>query len=282
MINVCVIKPKNYIHYLAFKEIAELIYFSSKDLNINAQISFNFFDPDPSNINILIGAHLLNDNLLDSLPLNTIIFNTEQIESINDNWKKRIISLSSKKITFWDYSNYNLEYLFKKNNIEGKLFNIGYQKELNRIKPSTDKDIDVLFYGSINPRRKYIIDKLIENKIKVKTVFGVYEKERDKLIANSKIVLNMHMYDSKIFEIIRVFYLLTNGITVVSEVGSDTKSNNKYLDSICACEYEQICEKIIYLIENDKERKEIGMKGLDTIKKFPQSLFTKEILDNKI
>jgi hypothetical protein len=79
MINVCVIKPKNYIHYLAFKEIAELIYFSSKDLNINAQISFNFFDPDPSNINILIGAHLLNDNLLDSIPLNTIIFNTEQI-----------------------------------------------------------------------------------------------------------------------------------------------------------------------------------------------------------
>ena len=92
----------------------------------------------------------------------------------------------------------------------------------------------------------------------------------------------MHMYDSKIFEIIRVFYLLTNGVTVVSEVGSDTKSNNKYLDAICACEYEQICEKIIYLIKNDKERKEIGMKGLDTIKKFPQSLFTKEILDNKI
>ena len=35
------------------------------------------------------------------------------------------------------------------------------------------------------------------------------------------------MYDSKIFEIIRDFYLLTNGVTVVSEVGSDTKSNNK-------------------------------------------------------
>ena len=255
MINVCVIKPKNYIHYLAFKEIAELIYFSIKDLNKEAQISFNFFDPDPSNINILIGAHLLNDNLLNSIPLNTIIFNTEQIESIDENWKKRIISLSSKNIKFWDYSNYNLEFLFKRNNIEGKLFNIGYQKELNRIKSSSDKDIDVLFYGSINPRRKHIIDKLIENKIKVKTVFGVYEKERDILISNSKLVLNMHMYDSKIFEIIRVFYLLTNGVTVVSEVGSDTKSNNKYLDAICACEYEQICEKIIYQTYFKRETK---------------------------
>ena len=281
MINVCVIKPKNYPHYLAFKELAELIYFSIKELNINSQISFNFFDQNPSNRNILLGAHLLNDDLLNSIPPNTIIFNTEQIESIDNNWKKRIISLSSKNFIFWDYSKYNLEYLFKKNNIEGKLFNIGYQKELNRIKSLQNKDIDVLFYGSINPRRKYIIDKLIENKIKVKTLFGVYEKERDKLIANSKIVLNMHMYDSKIFEIIRVFYLLTNGVTVVSEVGSDTKSNNKYLDSICSCEYEQICERIIHLLKNHKERKEIGMKGLDTIKKFPQSLFTKEILDNK-
>ena len=36
------------------------------------------------------------------------------------------------------------------------------------------------------------------------------------------------------------------------------------------------------ILAGDKERKEIGMKGLDTIKKFPQSLFTKEILDNKI
>ena len=151
MINVCVIKPKNYIHYLAFKEIAELIYFSSKDLNINAQISFNFFDPDPSNINILIGAHLLNDNLLDSIPLNTIIFNTEQIESINDNWKKRIISLSSKKITFWDYSNYNLEFLFKKNNIEGNLFNIGYQKELNRIKSSPDSAVTMNSWDAAPP-----------------------------------------------------------------------------------------------------------------------------------
>ena len=56
----------------------------------------------------------------------------------------------------------------------------------------------------------------------------------------------MHMYDSKIFEIIRVFYLLTNSIPVVSEKGIDTKSNNEYLDGICTCEYDQICEKIFH------------------------------------
>ena len=70
-----------------------------------------------------------------------------------------------KDITFWDYSNYNLDYLFKKNNIDGKLFQIGYQKQLDRIISSKNQEIDVLFYGSVNPRRKYIIDKLLQKKL---------------------------------------------------------------------------------------------------------------------
>ena len=84
MINVCVIKPKNYIHYQAFKELAELIYFSLKELNHKTQITFNYLDKDPNSKNILLGAHLLNDDLINSIPKNTIIFNTEQIESITD------------------------------------------------------------------------------------------------------------------------------------------------------------------------------------------------------
>ena len=53
--------------------------------------------------------------------------------------------------------------------------------------------------------------------INVKALFGVYGRERDKLIARSKIVLNMHHYSSQIFEIVRVFYLLTNRKAVVAE-----------------------------------------------------------------
>ena len=55
MINVCVIKPKNYIHYQAFKELAELIYFSLKELNHKeTQITFNYLDKDPNSKNILL------------------------------------------------------------------------------------------------------------------------------------------------------------------------------------------------------------------------------------
>ena len=279
MINVCLIKPKNYIHYLALQELAELIHFSVLELGLKSQITFNYCDNNPSTKNIVLGAHLLNDNLIEDIPENTIIFNTEQIESITENWKKKILNLAKKNIIFWDYSQYNLDYLSKTINIKGKLFQIGYQKELNRINHNIDKNIDVLFYGSINARREHIINKLKDRKINVKTLFGVYGKERDDLIAKSKLILNMHMYDSKIFEIVRVFYLLSNSIPVISEVGSDTKFNNDFLDLICKSTYENIEKNIIYLLENDKKRIELGENGLNAIKKFPQIKFTEQILN---
>ena len=279
MINVCLIKPKNYIHYLALQELAELIHFSVLELGLKSQITFNYCDNNPSTKNIVLGAHLLNDNLIEDIPENTIIFNTEQIESITENWKKKILNLARKNIIFWDYSQYNLDYLSKTINIKGKLFQIGYQKELNRINHNIDKNIDVLFYGSINARREHIINKLKDRKINVKTLFGVYGKERDDLIAKSKLILNMHMYDSKIFEIVRVFYLLSNSIPVLTEVGSDTKFNNDFLDLICKSTYENIEKNIIYLLENDKKRIEIGENGLNAIKKFPQIKFTEQILN---
>ena len=279
MINVCLIKPKNYIHYLALQELAELIHFSVLELGLKSQITFNYCDNNPSTKNIVLGAHLLNDNLIEDIPENTIIFNTEQIESITENWKKKILNLAKKNIIFWDYSQYNLDYLSKTINIKGKLFQIGYQKELNRINHNIDKNIDVLFYGSINARREHIINKLKDRKINVKTLFGVYGKERDDLIAKSKLILNMHMYNSKIFEIVRVFYLLSNSIPVISEVGSDTKFNNDFLDLICKSTYENIEKNIIYLLENDKKRIELGENGLNAIKKFPQIKFTEQILN---
>ena len=280
MINVCIVRPKNYVHYQAFIEIVELLHFSLLDLNYKSQITFNYFDEKPESLNIVFGAHLLNDDLIDIVPKNTVIFNTEQIESITKEWSSKLLKLASKKIKFWDYSKYNLDYLFKKIQIKGELFQIGYQKELHRIEHKKNKDIDVLFYGSVNPRRKEVLDELIKKKVKVKSLFGVYGKERDDIIANSKIILNMHMYDSKIFEIIRVFYLLTNGIAVVSEVGENTKYNNDYLNYICSCHYENLEERIFHLLKNDDERETLAINGLNRIKKFPQHIFTNKIISN--
>ena len=281
MINICIIKPNNYIHSLAYLEIAELLHYSVLELNQNSKISYNFIDINPKVKNIIFGAHLLNDDMINSIPSNTIIFNTEQIESINEIWKRRILLLASKGIIFWDYSNHNLDLLLTKLNVKGRLFEIGFQKNLQRIKMNDNKEVDVLFYGSLNNRREKIINSLLKNNVKVKCLFGVYGKDRDDWIGKSKIVLNLHFYESKIFEIIRIFYLLTNAITIVSEVDENTKLNNNYLKGIKGSNYEDVEKNILSLLENEKERELIGLNGFNIIKKYPQINFTKSILNSE-
>ena len=280
MINICIIKPNNYIHSLAYLEIAELLHYSVLELNQNSKISYNFIDINPKVKNIIFGAHLLNDDMINSIPSNTIIFNTEQIESINEIWKRRILLLASKGIIFWDYSNHNLDLLLTKLNVKGRLFEIGFQKNLQRIKMNDNKEVDVLFYGSLNNRREKIINSLLKNNVKVKCLFGVYGKDRDDWIGKSKIVLNLHYYESKIFEIVRIFYLLTNAIPIVSEVDENTKLNNNYLKGIKGSYYEDVEKNILSLLENEKERKLIGLNGFNIIKKYPQTNFTKSILNS--
>ena len=281
MINICIIKPNNYVHSLAYLEIAELLHYSVLELNKNSKISYNFIDINPKVKNIIFGAHLLNDDMINSIPSNTIIFNTEQIESINEIWKRRILLLASKGIIFWDYSNHNLDLLLTKLNVKGRLFEIGFQKNLQRIKMNDNKEVDVLFYGSLNNRREKIINSLLKNNVKVKCLFGVYGKDRDDWIGKSKIVLNLHYYESKIFEIVRIFYLLTNAIPIVSEVDENTKLNNNYLKGIMGSNYEDVEKNILSLLENEKERKLIGLNGFNIIKKYPQINFTKSILNSE-
>ena len=281
MINICIIKPNNYVHSLAYLEIAELLHYSVLELNKNSKISYNFIDINPKVKNIIFGAHLLNDDMINSIPSNTIIFNTEQIESINEIWKRRILLLASKGIIFWDYSNHNLDLLLTKLNVKGRLFEIGFQKNLQRIKMNDNKEVDVLFYGSLNNRREKIINSLLKNNVKVKCLFGVYGKDRDDWIGKSKIVLNLHYYESKIFEIVRIFYLLTNAIPIVSEVDENTKLNNNYLKGIKGSNYKDVEKNILSLLENEKERKLIGLNGFNIIKKYPQINFTKSILNSE-
>ena len=279
MFNICIIKPNKYIHSDAYLEIAELLNYSILELKKKSTIVYNFIDTNLNTKNIIFGTHLLNEELIKSIPKNSIVFNTEQLESINEVWKKRIIFFAKQGVELWDYSIFNLDFLKQELKIKGKLFEIGYQNKLERIKSKNEKEIDVLFYGSINKRRKQIINKLLKNKIKVKCLFGVYGKERDEWISRSKIVLNLHMYESKIFEIIRVFYLLTNGISVISEFDKNTKFNTKLINGVKHCTYDEIEKNIIFLLENDKERLNLGINGNNLIKKYPQEYFTKSILE---
>jgi hypothetical protein len=276
-INICLIKPDNYIHSYAFLELGELIYFSSKDLGFDATLSFNQIDPNAKNI--IIGCHLLDPSLIAQVPKSSIILNTEQIYSDTVDWSKNIYAWV-KNFEVWDYSRRNIEKLNELGVIKAKLFKIGFQRELVRLDTSKTKDIDVLFYGSMNERRKDIIEKLVSKGLKVKSLFGVYGKERDDWVARSKLVLNHHFYSSQIFEIIRVFYLLTNSVAVVGEVNDSTSIDDIYRDGIYAAKYDDLVSGCLALAKDDVLRQRMQAEALNSISKYPQKIFTQEAFES--
>lgn len=124
----------------------------------------------------------------------------------------------------WDYSRQNIRALNATGICDITHVPIGYAPTLERIKHA-DKDIDVLFYGSMNGRRKAVIDAIEQKGLKVVWSTGEeWDREtRDAHIARAKVVLNMAFYgEIHIFEEIRVSYLLANRVCVVSEVREDT------------------------------------------------------------
>lgn len=273
-INICLIKPDDYIHSYAFLELGELIFYSLKELGINATLAFNQIEPRAKNI--LIGIHLLSPNFIDQIPKSSIILNTEQIFSDTTHWNNNIYAWV-KKFEVWDYSTRNIEKL-NSLGVSSKLFKFGFQKELARLNSSINKDIDILFYGSLNDRRKSVLKELEEKDLKVKFLFGIYGKERDHWVERSKLVLNLHGYNSQIFEIVRVFYLLTNSIAVVGEVNESTSIDSMCREGIYAAKYDDLVLGCIEIINDDYLRQKIQFEALNSISRYPQKLFTQEVL----
>lgn len=274
--NVCLIRPTGYIHSGAFIELAEVILYSLRELGYSANLATNKIEPDAKNI--MIGVHLLDAKYINDIPKDSIILNTEQLSSVYSNWNANILKWFGAGFELWDYSNRNIEYLSATGIPKVKKFNLGYQKELCRITRNEKRDIDVLFYGSINERRKIILDGLQARGLNVKLLFGVYGQERDGWIKRSKVVLNHHFYDSQIFEMVRVFYLLTNSVAVVGEVNKATMIEKGFKEGVFGSPYEGLIDKTVEIVSDSKLLNEYEEHGFASISKYPQTAFTRAVL----
>jgi hypothetical protein len=129
-----------------------------------------------------------------------------------------------------------------------------------RIRRDVEQDIDVLFFGCVNPRRAKVLNELIDRGVKVAHSSDLYGAERDEAIARAKIVLNVHHYAAKIFEAARVSYLLANRCFVVTEEAEHMPWSGAYV----AVPYDRLVETCITYLAKHVERKRIAELGFDT------------------
>jgi tetratricopeptide (TPR) repeat protein len=257
---IYIVSPEGYPHSRAFDEHALCLHYAFRRLGYVVPIVRNRWEI--SGTPIVFGANLLTGADRESIPPDSILYNLEQIH-LGSPWLKQEYLDLLRSYRIWDYSRTNIRE-FSKLDIESVgLCEVGYVPESTCIESASasKKDIDVLFYGSLNPRRQVILDQLEKRGINVVSVFGAYGLRRDKLIAKSKIILNVHFYESKILEVVRISHLLANGCFVVSEKGGDPDTNREFEGAVVLEDYDAIVDSCVRYLVDAEQRLRIARKG---------------------
>jgi hypothetical protein len=100
---------------------------------------------------------------------------------------------------------------------------VGFAPLLCRIAKPSVQDIEVLLYGTTGQERLQVLHELSHRGFTAVYAAGLFGTARDELIGRAKIVLNVNYNNfAKIFEVVRVSYLLANRKAVVADESADS------------------------------------------------------------
>lgn len=212
--NVTIIQPPGYAHAQALGEVWLYLADVLQRCGYAAQATINTLLPNAHNV-VLCG-HLLPASAIARLPTNTIVFNSEKLEQ-TDGWylTNGAYAKLIETFTVWDYSARNLTHVPHGRKAQIPLyFSQALQKPFPR-----NPDGPLLFYGCVTDRRREVLSGLQKAGVPVGMApFGCYGDDRDRLMYQARAVLNLHTDDErKVFEPVRCFHPLINGIPVISE-----------------------------------------------------------------
>ncbi|MBF0322069.1 MAG: methyltransferase domain-containing protein [Magnetococcales bacterium] len=272
---VVLIQPEGFKHAAALQEVAECVFYGLQELVLTCVWSVNKFLPD--HVNIVIGGHLLDEGSIRLLPPHVILYNMEVVDSRSTLMSERYVHLL-RRYPVWDYSEDNVAQLKEMGVTDARFVKLGYADRLTRIPYNENKDIDVLFYGSINEARGCILTELKRAGLVVKVLYGIYGDERDKLIARSKVILNMHFHKAQIFEMARVFYLLSNQQAVVAEINPETRIDEAIVEAVRGVPFDQLVDVTMALVQDAERRTALAKKGMEIMQRQRESAILAQAL----
>jgi hypothetical protein len=264
---VTVVSPPGYVHSAAFAEVAESIHFGLEALGHDSVITAE--GALPGRRHIVLGTNLLPHAGMRLAP-DAILYNLEQVEPGSPWFPQQSLDVL-RSFAVWDYSARNAHVLERLGVEVSRVVPIGYAPQLSRIVPAAERDIDVLFVGSMNARRNQALEAMKAAGLNVVAVFGVYGAARDALIGRSKLVLNVHYYESKVLEMVRISYLLANRCAVLSEHSSDGDEDAALGDGLAFADYAALAGRARELVDSPKQRGAIAERGFEIMRSRPSA-----------
>jgi SAM-dependent methyltransferase len=231
-------QPPGYIHSQGFLDQARYARYQFRQLGTEVTIGKNRLRED--SINIVFGAHLGFDASLKQR-YTCVFFNLEQLGDGGANVSEHYTNLISSSPVI-DYDARNLAaYGCSKGSVPIVSFEYAPYLATEQNLPLQDRPIDLLFFGSVNERRKALFKRIEASGCSV-SVFDhpLYGEERDQYIRQAKAVFNCHFYNTSRFEQARAFHTLSLGTPVISERAERTNPPQAFENSVTWVSDEQL------------------------------------------
>ena len=229
-IHLCIIQPSGYVHSLGFLDQAR--YFRHQFRRMGAQVSLAKNRLRHDAVNFVFGAHLGFD-AAQRQRYSCIFVNLEQMgeggAKVSVDYRNL---LASSAVVDYDHDNV-AAYAAMPDDVS--IVPFLYAPYLSQVEfsPLQDRPIDLLFIGSMNERRRAMIERIEAQGVKVSLFDGpLYGPERDQFIVQSKAVFNAHFYESSRFEQARVSHCLSLGTPVISERTPQTRPHAAFENSV--------------------------------------------------
>jgi hypothetical protein len=222
---------------------------------------------EPDRINIVFGGHALGsiehvDTIAGACKYIAVqheILNPDGINLSRNQaqFEQVYLPFMRRAIVVWEGIPRNLAPL-KRLGIKTAFFRGGYHPGLQEVRPKLERDIDFLFYGSITPYRREMLERLSARGHLVVAAFDPRATYRNDLIARAKVNLApIQGPGMEHFAYGRVCYLLNNESLVVVQRCED----QAWLDScfVPASEHNwvEVCEQTLQRPDRDALRKDL-------------------------
>ena len=271
---ILVYAPPGWQHTGIYTEVAQTLVYGFRRAGHEADVSINSVQPQA--INVLINAHMLPESAVGQFPPDLVIYNLEHIEPTTWDWAPSL-KLFVQRYEVWDYSRRNVARLAELNP-RVLWLPLGSEPEMTRIAKAKPQDIDVLFYGFVNDRRRSVLDAVAAEGLRVEAPFGVYGRPRDELIARAKIVLNVHQLEGRVLEMVRVSYLLANRKAVVTEQSAGLDDEPGLAGAVHSVAYDELAQACRMLVRDDGRRRALELAAFRWMSARRQSQAIKDLL----
>lgn len=260
--QIVLLKPQGFEFVEGFRETMEAMQWGLQQLGHAAPILINTIEPGL--VPIVFGGHHLSPDLAARLPSNSILYNLEQLLPGYPWYQQHYLDVL-KRFRVWDGDLQSTHWL-RNAGIAPQAIHVPIASApiLDRIETAATQDIDVLFYGIQTERRINILTTLGNSGLRVAALNNVWAKERDSWIARSKVVMGLHQQAGGRLEVARLIYLLSNGVSVVTEVDDPRSVDRVFAGAFVPSTYEDMVTSCLVVARNEGLRmhlKEMGRRA---------------------